>query len=87
MAMLQRFGIVPLFLFSGTFFPLAQLPIYLQPIGWISPLWHGAELGRVASYGLAEPLWLTVTHVGYLSSVIVIGLWATRRHFVRRLNR
>jgi len=87
MAMLQRFGIVPLFLFSGTFFPLGQLPIYLQPIGWVSPLWHGAELGRVATYGLEEPLWLTVTHVGYLSGIILIGLWATRRHFVRRLNR
>ena len=85
--MIQRFGIMPLFLFSGTFFPLEQLPVYLQPIGWISPLWHGAELGRVATYGLEEPLWLTVTHVGYLSGIIVVGLWATRRHFVRRLNR
>lgn len=87
MAMIQRFGIMPLFLFSGTFFPLEQLPVYLQPIGWISPLWHGAELGRVATYGLDEPLWLTVTHVGYLSGIILVGLWATRRHFVRRLNR
>ncbi|MBU1249809.1 MAG: ABC transporter permease [Actinobacteria bacterium] len=87
MAMIQRFGIMPLFLFSGTFFPLEQLPVYLQPIGWISPLWHGAELGRVATYGLEEPLWLTVTHVGYLSGIIVVGLWATRRHFERRLNR
>ena len=85
--MIQRFGIMPLFLFSGTFFPLEQLPVYLQPIGWISPLWHGAELGRVATYGLEESLWLTVTHVGYLSGIIVVGLWATRRHFVRRLNR
>lgn len=87
MAMIQRFGIMPLFLFSGTFFPLEQLPVYLQPIGWISPLWHGAELGRVATYGLDEPLWLTVTHAGYLCGIILIGLWATRRHFVRRLNR
>jgi lipooligosaccharide transport system permease protein len=87
MAMIQRFGIMPLFLFSGTFFPLEQLPVYLQPIGWISPLWHGAELGRVATYGLDEPLWLTVMHVGYLSVIVLVGLWATRRHFVRRLNR
>lgn len=87
MAMLQRFGIMPLFLFSGTFFPLDQLPIYLQPIGWLSPLWHGSELGRVLAYGQPEPLWLTVTHVGYLVSLIVIGLWATRRHFARRLNK
>jgi lipooligosaccharide transport system permease protein len=87
MAMLQRFGITPLFLFSGTFFPLEQLPIYLQPIGWISPLWHGTELGRVVTYGAAEPAWLTVTHVVYLVLLIVIGLLITRRHFTRRLNK
>ncbi len=87
MAMLQRFGITPLFLFSGTFFPLDQLPIFLQPIGWISPLWHGTELGRVLSYGAAEPIWLTVTHVGYLTTLLIVGLWATRRQFTKRLNK
>jgi lipooligosaccharide transport system permease protein len=87
MAMLQRFGITPLFLFSGTFFPLEQLPIFLQPIGWVSPLWHGTELGRVATYGLDEPIWLTVTHVGYLTTLFIVGLWATRKHFTRRLNK
>ncbi len=87
MAMLQRFGITPLFLFSGTFFPLEQLPGYLQPIGWASPLWHGTELGRVLTYGADEPLWLTATHVGYLTTLIVVGLWATRRRFTRRLDK
>lgn len=86
MAMLQRFAITPLFLFSGTFFPLEQLPLWLQPIGWASPLWHGTELGRVATYGLVEPLWLTVTHVGYLATLFAVGLWATHRHFTRRLS-
>jgi lipooligosaccharide transport system permease protein len=87
MAMLGRFVITPLFLFSGTFFPLAQLPIFLQPIGWVSPLWHGAQLGRVFTYGASEPVWLTVTHVGYLATLVVVGLWATRRHFMKRLNK
>jgi len=87
MAMLQRFGIMPLFLFSGTFFPLEQLPVWLQPLGWASPLWHGTELGRVLTYGATEPIWLTVTHVGYLTTLLVVGLWATRKHFVRRLNK
>ena len=40
-----------MYLFSGTFFPLDQLPIYLQWIGWISPLWHATELGAAFSYG------------------------------------
>lgn len=87
MAMLQRFGIMPLFLFSGTFFPLEQLPVWLQPVGWASPLWHGTELGRVLTYGADEPIWLTVTHLGYLSTLFVVGLWVTRKHFVRRLNK
>ncbi len=87
LAMIMRFGITPMFLFSGTFFPLESLPIYLQWIGWISPLWHGTELGRVASYGLNEPLWLTVTHVLYLLAFAVFGWLSTRRTFTTRLNK
>ena len=40
---LFRFGITPLFLFSGTFFPISNLPPLLQPLAWLSPLWHGVE--------------------------------------------
>lgn len=87
MAMIQRFGILPMFLFSGTFFPLDTLPWYLQPIGWISPLWHGTELGRVASYGMAEPAWLTVLHIVYLGTICVIGWRWTQRIVTRRLDK
>lgn len=87
MAMIQRFGILPMFLFSGTFFPLEQLPVYLQWIGWISPLWHGTQLGRVVTFGLAEPAWLTVVHVAYLLGLCVIGWRLTQRVMTRRLNR
>lgn len=85
MAVIMRFIVMPLFLFSGTFFPLAQLPIYLQWIGWISPLWHANELGRVLSYGMAEPLWLTVTHVVVLVALLIIGIVGTHRVMERRL--
>jgi lipooligosaccharide transport system permease protein len=87
MAMIQRFGILPMFLFSGTFFPLDQLPIYLQWIGWISPLWHGTELGRVVSYGLAEPIWLTAAHVLFLVVIAIVGWRLTQRVVTRRLNK
>jgi lipooligosaccharide transport system permease protein len=87
MAMIQRFGILPMFLFSGTFFPLSELPIYLQPIGWISPLWHGTQLGRVVSYGMEEPIWLTVTHVLYLGILSFVGWRMTQRVVTRRLNK
>jgi lipooligosaccharide transport system permease protein len=85
-AMVVRFVILPMTLFSGTFFPLTVLPPYLQWIGWISPLWHGTELSRVFSYGLAEPIWLSIIHVVYLVALLAAGwLWA-RRVTMRRLN-
>ncbi len=87
MAMIMRFGVLPMFLFSGTFFPLEQLPVYLQWIGWISPLWHGTELSRVFSYGLEEPIWLTVIHVVYLVGLAAWGWLATQRVVTRRLNK
>ena len=53
-AMVMRFIVMPLFLFSGTFFPLDTLPLAVRWIGWISPIWHGTELGRVFTYGYQE---------------------------------
>ncbi|WP_104191191.1 ABC transporter permease [Cryobacterium sp. Y82] len=87
LAMVQRFVILPMTLFSGTFFPLDVLPPYLHWIGWISPLWHGTELSRVFAYGLPEPIWLSLVHVLYLAALLTIGwIWA-RRITVRRLNK
>jgi ABC-type multidrug transport system permease subunit len=86
-AMLMRFIVLPMTLFSGTFFPLEALPFYLHWIGWISPLWHGAELSRVFAYGMAEPIWLTLTHVVYLGALLVWGWLAARRITARRLNK
>jgi len=86
-AILQRTIILPLTLFSGTVFPLTQLPTYLQWIGWISPLWHASELGRQFSYGPTEPIWLTVIHVLYLVGLGVLGWQLCVRNVARRLNK
>ena len=86
-AFIQRFIVIPLFLFSGTFFPLTQMPIFLQWIGWISPLWHGTELGRVVSYGAVEPGWLTLVHVLYPIGLCVYGWRRTQVVVTRRLNK
>ena len=86
-AMLMRFVLLPMTLFSGTFFPLSSMPVYLQWIGWLSPLWHGTELARVFSYGAVEPIWLTVVHVLYLTALFVVGWVWTRRLAARRLNK
>ena len=57
---------LPMFLFSATFYPLDTLPLFLQWIGWISPLWHATELGRWLSYGMPLEPWQAVLSVTYL---------------------
>jgi lipooligosaccharide transport system permease protein len=85
-AMVMRFIVTPLFLFSGTFFPLDSLPLAVRWIGWISPIWHGTELGRVFSYGYEEPPLLTIAHVVFLVGLAAAGWMLTKRQFVRRLG-
>jgi len=84
---LNRFVIMPLFLFSGTFYPLTNMPIYLQWIGWISPLWHATELGRWLTYGHEISSLMLYTHFIFLNSLLFIGIIASRRIFTRRLGK
>lgn len=85
-AFVQRFVIMPMFLFAGTFFPLSVMPLALQWIGWVSPVWHGTQLARQATYGAAEPLWLTLTHVAVLVAMAVAGVLVARRVYARRMG-
>ncbi|MFT4281456.1 ABC transporter permease [Microbacterium sp.] len=84
-ALVQRFIFMPMFLFSGTFYPLDSLPVWLQWIGWVSPLWHGAELGRVATYHAAVPTEMIAIHVVYLIVLSLAGYLWGRRLFTERL--
>ncbi len=81
-----RFVVVPLFLFSGAFFPIAQLPGALQGLAVAAPLWHGVELARAAALGgpPALPPW---AHVAYLLAWVAGGTAIARWAFVRRLVR
>jgi lipooligosaccharide transport system permease protein len=83
-----RFGITPLFLFSGTFFPISNLPAQLQPIAWLSPLWHGVELSRGLALGTigADPV-RAVAHVAVLTAVFIAGAWWAFRTVEARLVR
>lgn len=85
-AMVMRFIVMPLFLFSGTFFPLDTLPLGVRWIGWISPIWHGTELGRVATYGYAEAPWLSAVHIVVLTGLSILGWVLTRRQFAARMG-
>lgn len=81
---LFRFGILPMFLLSGTFFPIAQLPAWLQPLAAIVPLWHGVQLTRVAALG--EPTAFPVgVHTAYLLVWFLVGALLAARQFHRRL--
>jgi len=81
---LFRFGVVPLFLFSGTFFPISQLPEILQVVAVLTPLWHGVDLCRSLALGTVEPV-LALVHVAYLGTMTVLGIAAAFVTFRRRL--
>lgn len=86
---LNRFVIMPLFLFSGTFFPLGQLPTVLQAIGWACPLTHAVTLTRALGLGPGTPMWITpgqaALHVGYLALWAALGYVASVRLLRRRM--
>ena len=75
-----RLGITPLFLFSGTFFPVSELPDWAEPLSRLSPLWHGVELCRAATTG--RVVWGdALVHVAVLAAIITVS-WrvGTRTH-------
>jgi lipooligosaccharide transport system permease protein len=79
-----RFLITPLFLFSGTFFPIEQLPWFLQPIALITPTYHGVQVTRDLTLGTAS-LGPSLGHVAYLGVTLIAGLAACRVTFERAL--
>ena len=82
---LFRFGIMPMFLFSGTFFPVSQLPGWLQPVAYATPVWHGVELCRVVALGTASS-WPLAAHVLYLVAWMVAGWFFAVRYLEARLK-
>lgn len=86
-ALIGRFVIAPMFLFSGTFYPLEQMPIYLQPLGWISPLWHSVQLGRHLSYGMELADGMFLVHIAYLAIMGIVGMRFVYPKFKERLSR
>ena len=81
-----RFAITPLFLFSGTFFPVAQLPAVIQPIAWVTPLYHGVALCRALALGTigADP-GAALLHLAVLLGFSIVGLVLALRTFEGRL--
>jgi lipooligosaccharide transport system permease protein len=79
-----RFVINPLFLFSGTFFPLTNLPEPLRAVAWATPLFHGVELIRGSVLGRLD-LVSAPLHLAYLLVMLGIGAFLAERTLTRRM--
>ena len=79
-----RFVILPMFLFSGTFFPIENLPTPLELLAYLTPLWHGVSLCRQLTLGDVEA-WSAVGHLAYLLAFTAAGLVAARYTYRKRL--
>lgn len=83
---LYRLLVTPLMLFSGTFFPVDQLPAVLRAVAWVTPLWHGVELCRASAYASFSPL-ADAGHLAVLLLYVGVGWVLARRSFAKRLVR
>lgn len=81
---LFRFVVMPMTLFAGTFFPVDQLPVWVRPLAWVTPLWHGTELSRGAAFGDLSLL-AAAGHLAFLLAMLGAGGWFAVRTFTRRL--
>ncbi len=84
-ALLFRFAVIPMTLFAGVFFPVAEMPLIARWIAYVSPLWHGVELCRAATLG--SPLILpAAAHVGYLAAWAVVGYLLACSRYEKKLT-
>lgn len=81
---IYRMALVPLFLFSGTFFPVRQLPRWLQDVAYATPLYHGVALCRDLVLGQLHPDG-DLVHGAYLLALSALGVGAAMVTFRRRL--
>ena len=83
-ALIFRFGVIPMFLFSGAFFPVSQLPDEVEWLAYLSPLWHAVELSRDLSLGEVQAL-PALVNLAYLLLWFAVGTWAAIRGLTGRL--
>lgn len=74
---LINFFLLPMFLFSGTFFPVSVYPEWIQAIVKALPLWQGVEMVRAFTLGNIGPE--LIGHILYFLVMITAGLLFTTR--------
>ena len=83
-AAMFRFLIMPMFLFSGTFFPVKQLPHFFRGVAYLTPLWHGVDLCR--GFALGTESWARAAmHVGYLLAIVLAAFAVARHTYTNRM--
>ena len=74
---LINIALLPMFLFSGSLYPISVYPQWLEHIIRVLPTWHGIELVRDIWFGIFDLS--TFTHLSYFLLMIVLGLFFTTK--------
>lgn len=83
-AAIQRFLIIPLFLFGGAFYPLSQLPDVVQWLAKAFPLWHGVVVARSFTVGDVDVAG-TIGHLAVVTAWALVGTLVAVRNLRARL--
>ncbi len=77
--------VTPMFLFSGIFFPLEQLPHWAQSAAWFSPLTHATSASRAIIWGnMGKALWLDIAWLTATAPVVLFSsIWIIKRRLVQ----
>jgi lipooligosaccharide transport system permease protein len=85
-AAIQRFVIMPLYLFGGAFFPISHLPLPLQWLAWATPLAHGVALCRgvvLGNLGVREALVHLLVLLAFIAGGTVLSYVLLRRRILK----
>ena len=83
-ALIFRLGMIPMFLFSGAFFPVGNLAPFLGVVAKLTPLWQGVDLTRMLTVGDVRAGWALV-HLVYLVALAAVGYVVVLRKLEQRL--
>lgn len=83
-ALVFRLGMIPMFLFSGAFFPVENLSTPLEWLAKVTPLWHAVGLTRMFTLDTLDAS-MVLLHVAYLAALALAGWQLAIRNLGRRL--
>jgi len=81
---LYRLVVFPLFLFSGAFFPIANLGEVGAWMARLTPLWHGVNLSRMLCLDNVDWAWAAV-NVVVLAGLAILGTWWSITGLAKRM--